>query len=269
MRTQINFFLVILISVLSTITLTAQDLIHKKNKEIIEAKVIESSMTELKYRNYNDEEGVIYVIDKSLLTKVEYENGTTDAFLNGGELIDNPEVYLGQADQLIKVSFFGPIIGYTNFIYERNLAPGRSWEAKLSVIGLGFNGENTDRGAIGSFSYKLYRKPNYYQARSKRAHLMQGGYIRPELFIGHVAYDEREYNYLFSEPEIISREKSVVGGFLINIGKQWVFGDSVVFDIAAGMGYGKGKSSRAFFVNSTDGDVGLAGSVTMNIGWAF
>ncbi len=274
MRTLINFIVVTIISLVAITTVTAQDIIYKKNNEVIEAKVLESSNSELKYRHFNDLEGVVYVIDKSLLYKVEYQNGTIETYKERMDLIDNPAVYSDHAKNIVKISFLGPLLDYTNFIYERNLAPGRSWEAKLSIIGLGLDGDvinyRDEKGVIGSFSYKLYRKPSYYLAKHKRSHLLQGGYIRPEVFIGKNYYNETSYIedlFNFGSARRTVRKSSFIGGFLVNIGKQWVFGDCIVFDIAAGIGYGTGESNRSFFVS--DQGTKLAGSLTMNIGYAF
>jgi len=274
MRTLINFLAIIIINTLTINTVIAQDLIYKKNSEVIEAKVLESSDSELKYRNFSDSEGVIYVVDKSLLYKVEYQNGTIETYKERMDLIDNPEVYSDHAKNIVKISFLGPMLDYANLIYEKNVAPGQSWEAKISIIGLGLDTDAINRrqekGIVGSFSYKLYRKPSYYLAKHKRSHLLQGGYIRPEVFFGRNSYNETNYHYDYESGrgnyETVTEKSSIIGGFLVNVGKQWIFADCVVLDIAAGVGYGGGDSRHAFFVGE---GTSLAGSVTMNVGYAF
>lgn len=58
----------------------AQDIITKKNGDDIQAKVIEITLTELKYKNFNNLDGPLISILKSDVIFVKYENGTKDVF---------------------------------------------------------------------------------------------------------------------------------------------------------------------------------------------
>ena len=58
-----------------------QDIITKKNGDDIQAKVIEITLNELKYKNFNNLEGPIISILKSDVILVRYENGTKDVFV--------------------------------------------------------------------------------------------------------------------------------------------------------------------------------------------
>lgn len=58
----------------------AQDVITKKNGDDIKAKVLEITLTELKYKNFNNLDGPIISIAKSDVIFVKYENGTKDVF---------------------------------------------------------------------------------------------------------------------------------------------------------------------------------------------
>ncbi|MEY2922861.1 MAG: hypothetical protein RL108_1487 [Bacteroidota bacterium] len=60
----------------------AQDLITKKNGDDIKAKVLEITLTELKYKNFNNLDGPIISIAKSDVIFVKYENGTKDVFVD-------------------------------------------------------------------------------------------------------------------------------------------------------------------------------------------
>lgn len=66
----------------------AQDIITKKNGDEIKAKVLEITLSELKYKNFNNLEGPMISIAKSDVIFVKYENGTKDVF--GEDKIANP-----------------------------------------------------------------------------------------------------------------------------------------------------------------------------------
>ena len=236
----------------------AQDIIHKKKeKEPIRAKVVEIGTAEIKYKLFDEKEGdLIYVLEKRAIEKIEFANGRTEFY--GQEQIDLDEYFEGQKRQGLKVSFLGPLLGYTNFIFEKNIKPGRSWEAKAVAVGLGFdrNYDTDSRGFIGSFSYKLFRKPSFVTPDMRRRHILQGAYFKPEVFIGNVTFKS-----VFSGDE---REGGAVYGTMLNFGKQWVVSDVVLIDLGVGIGYGKGESLRAYVVGDN-----FAGSSTLNIGFAF
>ena len=58
----------------------SQDIITTKNGEDIQSKVMEISLKELKYKNFNNLNGPLISILKSDVLMVRYENGTKDIF---------------------------------------------------------------------------------------------------------------------------------------------------------------------------------------------
>ncbi len=58
----------------------AQDVITTVNGEDIKAKVLEITAYEVKYRLYNEPDGVIYTVDKSDILMIHYESGRTEVF---------------------------------------------------------------------------------------------------------------------------------------------------------------------------------------------
>lgn len=237
----------------------AQDVIHKKNGQILQTKVVELGVGEIKYRLFDQPDGPIYVVEKESIAKIIFQDGHTELY--GAARMDDKEMFEGQGKRNLKVSFLGPLIGYTNIIYEQNIKPGRSWEAKACIVGLGKAQEDHPRGFIGSFAYKFYKKPTFYTNDMKRTHLLQGGYIKPEIFIGTTSYDTYSYDYPYSDNK---RESSVAAGFLLNFGKQWVFDDAFVLDLSCGLGYGAGTSTRSIYTSEGSGFAATAG---FNIGW--
>jgi hypothetical protein len=85
---KIKYFSILVFLFLTIITY-GQDLITKKNGDDIKAKVLEVTLSEIKYKKYENIDGPIY----SLLTKelliIRYENGSKDLFNQGTPTISN------------------------------------------------------------------------------------------------------------------------------------------------------------------------------------
>ena len=70
-----------LLTILFTITsLQAQDIITKRTGEKVEAKVLEISTTDIKYKRYSNLEGPSYIVPKAEVMLIQYENKTTEVF---------------------------------------------------------------------------------------------------------------------------------------------------------------------------------------------
>jgi hypothetical protein len=69
-----------LISVFNISICFSQDIITKKSSEDIQAKVIEVTTTDIKYKKFDNQNGPTYSILKSDVLMVRYENGTKDIF---------------------------------------------------------------------------------------------------------------------------------------------------------------------------------------------
>ena len=237
--------ILVVIALMSCIALQAQDVIYRKNGKTIETKVLEISDVEVKYKLFTQPDGVTFVMDASLIKKIVMANGAVHKFEAGGS-IDNLEYYEGQNKSAYKVSFLAWTLGYTNFTYERNLKPGASIEAKLGIIGLGRNedsftsGSSTQktnqRGITLGFGYKFTHKPDYYSSRQRYAHLLKGGYIRPE--VNFSSYGENTYRYTNTGTFSTQRQKATVGTLMLSAGKQWVFDNKFCVDFSVGVGTG-------------------------------
>ena len=68
--------------ILSWCNLFAQDLITKKDGTDVEAKVLEVTTNEVKYKLYAEPNGVTYTAKKSELLMIRYESGRKDIFTN-------------------------------------------------------------------------------------------------------------------------------------------------------------------------------------------
>lgn len=70
----------LLTSLLIVTNCFSQDIITKKTSEDIQAKVLEVTTTEIKYKKFDFQDGPTYSIPKSEVMMIRYENGTKDIF---------------------------------------------------------------------------------------------------------------------------------------------------------------------------------------------
>ncbi|WP_276495953.1 hypothetical protein [Pontibacter litorisediminis] len=74
----------ILLSVVAALSLLpalqAQDVITKRTGEKVEAKVLEVSPSEIKYKRYSNQEGPTYILPKSEIVLITYEDKTSEVF---------------------------------------------------------------------------------------------------------------------------------------------------------------------------------------------
>ncbi len=247
MKQSVKIIFSCLIALLSFVSMNAQDVIHRKNGKTLEVKILEIGDVEIRYKLFTQPDGVTFVMDASLITKVVMANGTVHKFNEGGSIV-NPEYYEGQNKNAYKVSFLSWAAGYTTLTYEHSLKPGASYEAKLGIIGLGRNeklyngtGNSTvsQKGVTLGFGYKFIHKPDFYSARQRYAHLLKGGYIRPEVNIS--SYGENTYKYTYTGTNTTyttQRAKTFVGSLLLSFGKQYIFDNKFLIDFSVGVGTG-------------------------------
>lgn len=225
----------------------AQDKIYKKDGEIIEVKITEIGTDEIKYKLFTESDGPTYSLDKDRILKVIYENGRVESYQS---TLKDPKLYADQSKNAIKINFLSPLLGFTQLNFEHNLRPGRSYELSMGIIGLGKRQEidtyygspetysTTYREARGLFlgaGYKFSKIPDFVQKGAKYSHVMQGSYIKPELSLGF--YGQNHYVSNNGGTVEMERQSLVFGGLLINLGKQWVFGELLLVDIYGGLGY--------------------------------
>ena len=79
MKNLMNLLIIIALFMISTGT-NAQDLITKADGTDISAKVLEVTITEIKYKRVDNLSGPIYTLLKSDVLMIRYEDGTKDIF---------------------------------------------------------------------------------------------------------------------------------------------------------------------------------------------
>ncbi len=228
--------LVMFLSFTHLFSQVANDTIYKKSGKILVAKVTEVLPDMVKYISPNGKDSIIMGIDKDDIQKIVFANGLTHQFVSD---MVNPEHYASQHKSDLKIDFLAPALNHTTMIYERSVAPGESWETSATIVGLGIKSDNyrTDAGAIFGFGYKLMHAPDFYARGQHYAHILKGGYIRFQGYLGY--YTETTANYYYYSPSSNGKytDRYTVGGLHIQLGKQFVFEDSFVIDIFGGIGY--------------------------------
>lgn len=223
-----------------------QDKIYRKNGKIVEARIIEIGVDEIKYKEFDKPDGPIYVLETDRISKIVYEDGKTQKFILN---IKDPEKYEGQLTKAVKLDFLGPLIGYTQFSYEKSLGVGKGYELSFGIIGAGkssridyFNSQFQDvkRNQFGFFAgagYKFGKLPDFILfGKTRFTHIMQGTYIKPILYLGN--YSENRIEWKANNNYVVERQNVTFGALQVEAGKQWVFSDKILLDIYWGLGYG-------------------------------
>jgi hypothetical protein len=229
--------LIALMAIFVTQSVVAQDVILKKDNNLINCKIKEVGLDEIKYSLPDYPADLIFSIDKDNITKIIFEGGKEMTFQKE---MTNPENYKDNKKNALKINFLSPLMGSTSFSYERSLKPGRSMEGTIGIIGLGLdpNGENPG-GAFVKFGYKFIKDPDFYLRGMRYAHILKGGYLKPEIslaFFGHDTYDYYVDYYPYTSYD--RRENVVSGTLQLVMGKQWVFDNAFLIDMYSGVGYG-------------------------------
>lgn len=269
---------IVLLLLILSLTAISQDKIIKKNGTIIECKVTEINAVEVKY-HFAEKPNLTFGIDKVLVDKVEFSTG--EVIIGDGNSFKNPEYYLNHRKHALKINLLSPILGSTEFVYEQSIKPGKSWEMALGIIGLGGDPEGKNpEGVFGKFAYKFLRDPDFYINRMHYAHILKGGYIAPEIVLRYMTFDgnHKMYTSLYSNTssENSNREEKFNMAVLLKLGKQWVFDNSFLVDIYAGVGYGLGHYDDVyendmvgygFTIAYSDVPMALTGGI--RVGWIF
>lgn len=220
----------------------SQDMILKRNDEIIKCKIKEIGLEEVKYALPDYPSDLLFVVDKDAIAKVVFADGKEMTF---EKTMTDPNNYLDNKKNAFKVDFLSPLTGNTTFWYERSLKPGRSLEAALGIIGLGIdqNDENPT-GVFARFGYKFIKDPDFYMRGMRYAHLLKGSYIKPEISLGFLSRNVNNY-YEYMDPYGYyyggvskEREKLMTGSIQLTLGKQWIVDNVFLVDLYWGVGYG-------------------------------
>jgi hypothetical protein len=238
--------LLILVFFVLSGTLFSQDKIYRNNGKVVLAKIIEIGSSEVKYKEFENPDGPVYVLETDRITKIVFENGKVQKFTDN---FRDPERYAGQSNKALKINFFAPLYGYFEAGFEKSVSFGKSYELSMGVIGAGkssyiayYAGQLGDvkRNPFGFFingGYKFGKLPDFLIfGKSRASHIMQGTYAKPSIYLGY--YKENTIVEKANSVYEVGDQKVTFGALQLEIGRQWVLGDKLVLDFYSGLGYG-------------------------------
>jgi len=238
------YFVTCICCLLVSDNLFSQDVVTKKDGEKIKIIIKEVSDTEIKYVDYRDVEGDIFVMDRSLIKEIKFSYGEK---IKEEDSNQKEDLFKDNRNQNIKLNLTGLVLDFTLLTYERAFNPSSSLEVTLGIPGLGFerNGGGVDElGAGLSVGYKVkvgsIFKKEVYQPR----HVLDGGYFRVKA------------GYFYSEEDRGSSDSETINSFAqvgIEFGKQWIVANRAALDLYIGVNY-FGGSTRLKSTNSAFDD---------------
>ena len=166
------------------------------------------------------------------------------------------------AVQNIKIDVYGPFRGYSQITYEKMLAPHKSYEVTIGLIGVGRNqafpysdtvvaSSKTHKSQLGFFiaaGYKFSKLPVFEFGAKGITHVMQGAYAKPILYIGE--YDENRIERINDHKYLSVRPTTTFVALQVELGKQWIIKNKALIDLYGGFGYcidNKGYYSTSYY----------------------
>ena len=247
----------------------SQDLIYKINGEVISCEISSVDAQFINYTKNRYSGSKMFSILKSQVTKIVYESAKIDSTLayNPVQEINLEKSLQSQNRNIFKMGVFSPLAGALSIGYERSLKPTRSYEAFIGFIGAGTDINENAIGAYGRLGYKLYRNPKYYQQAGDDAHLMHGFFIMPTIMVSYFAYDDWSYSSSSWNGNKIRNDAYSVA-VILNMGKQWIWGDEFSLQINVGAGYAISSDDYYYYSHVSYGnDFPLALSCGVSFGF--
>jgi len=219
---------------------SAQDIIYKKDKTQLEAKVLEIGLDAIRYLPYEANDAPVIALDIEEVWKIK--------FANGSEWVHSPDPYdvssaveVRDHKRAFKYEFFSPLFGKIAFGYEQMVHVGMNLEFKVGIIGPSIGTNSTGGNPGGAFfkgGVKFLFGSEFTSRGVKRVHGLVGKYFKPEII-----FSSFEKNYQFRSatgPYITSTERVLTTNYGINLvfGKQSILGNAVTVDWYCGAGYG-------------------------------
>ena len=175
--------------------------------------------------------------------------------------------YEDQKKRAVKMEFFSPLTGNTTLGYESYIKDWLSWEAKVGLIGIGTDvNESNPTGVFIKGGPKFKLNPDFVTSELKGAHLLSGKYIRPE-----IAFSQYSESVSTDGTGTRSERQSFTSiAFLITYGRQYVLADLMTLDYHVGLGYGYNSSDEGRYdygYVTSDPNFPLAFSAGFTIGF--
>lgn len=126
-----------------TVSAVAQDIIVTKDSKKIEAKILEVSKSEIKYKEFDYQDGPTFILETKEINSITYANGKVVVY---GQLPENKEEQESarkqrEAEALSKANAIGSLFGNTGAdVKGSSVGPGTSGGCSWSLIGRSIKG---------------------------------------------------------------------------------------------------------------------------------
>jgi hypothetical protein len=174
---KITYFFSVVIVLLITTNLNAQDKLFLKSGENIEAKILEVNLDEVEYKKFANLEGPTYTIVKSEIHMVIYENGESEIFKIK---LSNDEINLNKSDE----NMFLKGQQDASFYYKgyRGAGTGTLLTSLLSpIVGLipaiATSATKPNRNHLRFPDEKLMNNSDYFMGYTKKAKKIKQGRV--------------------------------------------------------------------------------------------
>lgn len=230
MKKSKKIFVAIVLFVISLMNVQAQDIITMKGGEIKEVKITELDEHKIKYYEYNDEDELIFTMERALVKEIEF--GFGKKHIEVAPTKSNPHYFTGDKPHILKVNFTGIANNATILSYEKSIKPEYSFETSVKIVGLGINDVFTNETGVAldfgpKFKMKsILKKSDEYRPR----HLLHGGYFKPTVGLNFIKVSGID-------------ESKTFANFGLDIGKQWIFSNIISLDAFIGYHYLAGKTT--------------------------
>lgn len=240
-------FFIVLFTLISIASLSAQDIITKKDGTELKVIIKEVTDNHIKYVDFRDPNGVVFTIDKVLISGVKFQYGQE---VNIKDPEQNTLYYADDKINNIMFNFTSFAYNTLVFSYEKVVQPGRSWMLEAKIYGAGIKSEREiSRSGFGlEYSYRLKTKSLFNYGAYRPKHLLHGAYFAPAIGF---STGKHSYGDLFYEDDI-SNTSHTVFHFGLYYGRQYVLQRILTVDASIGGQYYVGNEKHE---NTYEGEI--------------
>lgn len=186
------------VATLAALSAAAQDLIVTRDGQRIDAKITEVSSTEIRYKEWNNQDGPTFVLRSDELNTIIYQNGTVKTFehapapttvtytvpskaepVYGPIVKDDNDVYTVGNRRMSEDEYIDFIRQNCKEAYDYYESGVSLWSAgwKLFGLGVGFTFGGAVWYCVGWYVYGPYYNDNYWNERSYYRAFTIGGAV--------------------------------------------------------------------------------------------
>lgn len=248
----IKSLVAIIVLIFATNLASAQDTIYKKDKSIMISKVYEVNTDDIKYKDWNNQDGPTFSMDKTEIDKIVFSNGRVMQ-ITADPYSLSADVEVRDKTKAIKYEFFSPLTNDIAFGYEWMIRVGLNVEAKVGIIGVGIGEHNVDaHGAFVKVGPKFLLGSDFAQKGVSYSNGMRGRYFKPEIAIsmytskqteqtgGYYTYNYSTFPYTYTwVPVSTITQETKYASYSISLvyGRQVLLGKIMTLDWYVGAGF--------------------------------